>query len=87
VDIPNLDISDLDLNAISRYSSQEVIESTREFIKKSQKERKAFNKQQRVAELSGTRSGKIVKLITPGQKKYLQCIPKDSIREYLENRK
>jgi phosphate starvation-inducible protein PhoH len=82
VDTSSLDISDLSLDAIRRDSSLEVINSTREFIKKSRKDRKAFNKQQRVDKLSRTRSGKIVKPITPGQRKYLQCIPKDSIREY-----
>jgi hypothetical protein len=68
-------------------SSTEAIESDKESIPKTRKERKAFNRQKQVDWLSRVRSGKVTKPLTPGQKKYLQCIPKDTIKEYLENRK
>jgi hypothetical protein len=87
VGITNLDISDLDLNDIPREPRLGVVESTVEFLKESRKERKAFLRRQRTVQLPRTRSGKIVKPVTPGQRKYLQCIPKESIKEYLENRK
>jgi hypothetical protein len=87
VGITNLDISDLDLNDIPRVPRLGVVESTEEFLKESRKEWKAFLRRQRTVQLPRTRSGKIVKPVTPGERKYLQCIPKESIKEYLENRK
>jgi hypothetical protein len=84
----NLDISDLDLNATNQDPRLEVIDSTRAFLAKSRKERKLFNKQKKIDRLSRTRSGKVLKHpLTQGQRKYLQCIPKDTIQEYLEDTK
>jgi hypothetical protein len=83
----NLDIRNLDLNDTNKDSQSQVIESTKAFLAKSQKERKALNKQKR-DRLSRMCSGKIrAKPQTAGQRKYLHCIPKDTIEDYLENRK
>jgi hypothetical protein len=88
VENTNLDISDLDLNATDQGPCSEIIASTKDFFAKSRMERKAFTKQKKVDQLSRTRSGKILaKPLSQGQKKYLQCIPKDTITEYLANRK
>jgi len=76
-----------DLNEESERRSQ-IVESTEQFIQKSCKERKAFNKQIHVDSLSRTRSGKIIaKPLTKKQRNYLQSIPKQSISTYLIDRK
>jgi hypothetical protein len=86
-DNTNVDISDLDLNATKHSQCSEVIESTKTFLKKSSKERRDFNKQKKLDQLSKRRSGRVLtKRLSQGQRKYLQCIPKDTIREYLEDR-
>jgi hypothetical protein len=83
----SLDISDLDLNDTNTGPFQEVMESTKVFLAKSRKERKAFSMWQK-DQLSRMRSGKIrAKPLTKGQRKYLQCIPKNTIADYLADRK
>jgi hypothetical protein len=84
VDSTHLPISDLDLDATELEPRKDIVEAIREFLLKSRKERKAFRKGKKVDQLSRTR---IVKPLSQGQRQYLQCIPKDTIREYLENRK
>jgi len=80
------DISDLDLDRPRADSHSEVIQATEQFIWKSQKERKAVKNC--VDPLSWMRSGTvIVKPLSTGQKRYLQCIPKDTIDAFLEYRK
>jgi hypothetical protein len=87
VDKTNHNICDLNLNDTNNNPRLEVIESTKFFLAKSRKERKALNKQ-RKDQLSRTRSGKIrEKPLTAGQRKYLQGIPKEIISEYLIDRK
>jgi len=87
VDNTDLDISDLDLNDSDNHPRSKVIDQTKVFLSKSRKERKAFNKQKK-DQLSRTQSGKVrAKPLTAGQKKYLQCIPKDTISDYLADRK
>jgi arsenate reductase-like glutaredoxin family protein len=60
----------------------------KQFLRESLKERKALKKQKEIDLLSHTRSGKVLKHpVTLGQRKHLQGIPKDTIKEYLERRK
>jgi hypothetical protein len=88
VDSTSPDICDLDLYVIDQGPCSEVIASTEDFLGKFRKHRKAFNKQRKVDQLSRTRSGKILpKPLTQGQRKYLQCIPKSTMKDYLEDRK
>jgi hypothetical protein len=64
-----------------------VARTCKEFIQKSRKERKGFNKMKKNDQLSRMRSGKvIVNPLTKGQRSYLQCIPQDMIGDYLNNR-
>jgi hypothetical protein len=87
-DFTNVDISDFDLNPTGRGQHSEVVESTKQFLMKSRKEMKAFNKQMQLGQLLRTRSGRVLtKPLSQGQRKYLQCIPKDTIGEYVENKK
>jgi uncharacterized sporulation protein YeaH/YhbH (DUF444 family) len=87
VDKTNHDIRYLDLNHTNNNPRLEVIESTKFFLAKSRKERKAFNKQMK-DQLSRTRSGKIrEEPLTAGQRKYLQGIPKEIISDYQIDRK
>jgi hypothetical protein len=84
----NQDISDLDLNESRPGTPSAVVDSAKHFLLKSKMERKAFNKPKRVEQLSRERSGKVLKQpSTTGQFRYLQCIRKDTISEYLKNRK
>jgi hypothetical protein len=88
VEITNRDISDPDLGCPERCPPLGIINSTKAFVQKSRNERKAITKQKKIDQLSRTRLGKvIVKPLSQGQRKYLQCIPKDTIEDYLENRK
>jgi len=81
----NFDISDLDLNGTN--NDPRPVVPIKVFRAKSRKERKAFNKQKK-DQLSQTSSGKIpAKPLTTGQRIYLQCIPQDTIAEYLKDRK
>jgi hypothetical protein len=79
-------ITDLDLNGLEEARYSHVVKNTKQYIKKSQKERKVFRKQ--ADSLSQTRSGKVIfKPLTAGQRKYLQCLSKDTIAAYLTDRK
>jgi hypothetical protein len=79
-------ISDIDLNGSEEARYAHVLKNTKQYIKKSQKEWKALRKQ--ADSLSQTRLGKvIVKPLTVGQRKYLQCLSKDTIAAYLTDRK
>jgi len=65
-----------------------VVVTTKKFRQQSQKDRKAFNKQKSVDQLSRTRSGRVLaKPLTNKQRNHLQSISKDTISEYLKNRK
>jgi len=65
-----------------------VIKGAGEFLRKSKKERTAFNKQKAKDQLSQTRSGKIIaKPLSNPQRQYLQSIPRDTIVEYIADRK
>jgi hypothetical protein len=87
VDSTNLHISNLDLNDSHKDPQSEVIESSRVSLVESKKESKEYNKQKR-DRLAVTRSGRIrAKPLTAGQRKYLQCLLRDTIAEYLADRK
>jgi hypothetical protein len=83
IQISDDNISSLDI----KDSRQEnIAKETEKFISLSRKERKAVTKQNS-NNLSRTRSGKVTKPITKKQRNYLQSISKDTIIEYLKNRK
>jgi len=80
------DISDLLLSSSSPDQHAQFIEQTEQFIQKSRKDRKQFKR--KIDPLSHTRSGKILaKPLSKKQRNYLQSIPKDTIANYLDNRK
>jgi len=65
-----------------------VLKEEGEFLRKSRKQRKAFIKQKAKDQLSRTRSGKIIaKPLSTKQRQYLQSIPRDTIVEYIADRK
>jgi len=65
-----------------------VLKEAGQFLSLSRKDRKAFNKKKAKDQLSRTRSGKILaRPLNDKQRKYLQSIPKDTIVEYVANRK
>jgi hypothetical protein len=81
------DISDLEFDTSEQNLRPGIIQTTEQFLQKSKKERKAFNKQKQVDQSSRIKSGKIVKPLSKGQQKYIQSIPNDTIEGYLNNRK
>jgi len=83
IHISNDDISSLDIED-SRQENR--AKETEKFISLSRKERKAVTKQN-YNNLSRTRSRKVKKPITKKQRNYPQSISKDTIIEYLKNRK
>jgi len=84
----SLDLEDEENCDLVLNQSSPGIEKAELFLRMLRKERKAFNKKKKNNQLSRTRSGNvIVKPLCPGQRSYLQCIPKDTIRDYLDNRK
>jgi hypothetical protein len=79
-------ISNPNLGSSDSARRLHIVTGTIQFIKKSRKDRKALRNQ--VYPLSRTRSGKfLIKPLLKGQCRYLQCIPKDMISQYLEERK
>jgi hypothetical protein len=83
IQISDDDISSLDIED----SRQEIIaKETEKFISQSREKCKAFTKQ-KSDNLSRTRSGKVIKPISKKQRKYLQSISKNTIIEYIKNRK
>jgi hypothetical protein len=74
VQLSNDNLSDLDFE-----------ERTKLGISSTKKQRKEFNRQKSLS--SQIKSGKVTKPITKKRRNYLQSIPKDSISEYLLNRK
>jgi len=83
IQIPDDDISSLDLEG-SRQEN--LAKETEKFISRSQKERYIFSKTNS-SRSSRIRSGKVTKPLSKKQKNYLQSISKDTIAEYLSNRK
>jgi phosphate starvation-inducible protein PhoH len=71
---------------IAEIRQEETAKETEKFIALSRKERKEFIKQKQ-SNLLINRSGRITKPITKKQRNYLQSISKDTIAEYLKNRK
>jgi hypothetical protein len=71
---------------IAEIRQKETAKETKKFIALSRKDRKEFIKQKQ-SNLLINRSGRITKPITKKQRNYLQSISKDTIAEYLENRK
>jgi hypothetical protein len=71
---------------IAEIRQKEIAKETKKFIALSRKDRKEFIKQKQ-SNLLINRSGRITKQITKKQRNYLQSISKDTIAEYLENRK
>jgi streptogramin lyase len=76
----------LSSSEITEVRQKEIAPETEKFTVPSRKQRKEFNQQIR-SNLLNKRSGRIAKPITKKQKNYLQNISKDTIAEYLENRK
>jgi len=82
----NIDVSDLDLNSSEPDRKLRVVESAKQFIRKSRKERKLFKKPAIL--LSRMRSEKVLEYqLWTEQRNRLGAIPKDTIVDYLENRK
>jgi len=82
------DSSVLDLNVGEHSLQREIIESTEMFDNKSRMERKAFNTQKKVDQLSRWKSAKVIgKPLPKGVRRYLQYIPKNMIRKYRDNKK
>jgi hypothetical protein len=71
---------------IAEIRQEETAKETEKFIALSRKERKEFIKQKQ-SNLLINRSGRSIKPITKKQRNYLQSISKDTIAEYLKNRK
>jgi hypothetical protein len=71
---------------IAEIRQEETAKETEKFIALSRKQRKEFIKQKQ-SNLLINRSGRITKPITKKQRNHLQSIPKDTIAEYLKNRK
>jgi len=80
-------ISDLDLDSPEPCRQSHFIKETKQFIKKSRKQKKAMGKKTEI--LSRTRSGKIPAkpTLTKKQRNRLQAIPKDILAEYITARK
>jgi len=74
-----IQVSDSDINSpdIDGFRPEDIVEGTKKFNSLSRKERKAVNR----------RSRKVTTPITKKQRNYLQSISKDTIAEYLKNRK
>jgi len=82
------DVSDPNLGRSESEQLPRIITEMEQFLVKSRKERKAFNKQILIDSLPRTRSGKvIIKPLSNKQRSYLLSIPKDMINAYLANRK
>jgi len=85
------DDSEFELGSPKFDRQFQVVKETKQFLNQSKKERKKFNKQKLKDQLSRTRSGKVfarpAKALNNKQWKYLQSIPKDTIAEYVANRK
>jgi len=65
-----------------------VLKEAEQFLQISRKDWKGFNKQKANDQLSRTQSGKIIaKLLSNKRRQYLQSIPKDTIVEYIADRK
>ena len=80
------DISDLQPSSSSTDQHPRIIQQTERFIQKSRKDREQLKK--KIDALSRTRSGNILaKQRSKKQRSYLQSIPKNTIANYLDNRK
>jgi len=65
-----------------------VLVKAEQFLQLSRKDRKALNKQKAKNQLSRTWSRKIIaKPLSKNHRQYLQSIPKDTILEYITDRK
>jgi len=79
-------VSDIEHIDLRPYQLSRVVESAKQFVHKSRKERTALKMQKEI--LSRTKSGKIpTKPLFQKQRNYLQSIPKPTIAEYLDTRK
>ena len=83
-----IQVSDSDINSpdIDGFSPEDIVEKTKQFNSLSRKERKAVIKRTH-NKLTRPRSRKVTTPITKKQRNYLQSISKDTITEYLKNRK
>jgi hypothetical protein len=80
-------ISNLDLSTTTIRSPGGVNIKNKQFLHESLKERTVLKKQKEIDLLLHMRSGKVLTHpLTPGQRKHLQGIPEDTIKEYLEKR-
>ena len=88
IQVLSCDVDDPDLGRSESEQLPQIIKETEQFLVKSRKERKAFNKQKQIDSLSRTTSGKvIIKPLSNKQRSYLESISKDTITAYLANRK
>jgi len=82
------EVSDKDLTSSKSSIPSGVVNSGNLFPHKSRKDKRQDIKQQKIQPLPRTGSGKVSKQpLTPQQRKYLWRIPKDTIKEYLENKR
>jgi len=85
VGFTNSDVSELELD---NSEPLPILEKAEQFLGTSRKERKAFKQRKKADILSRTRFGKILtKALSNKQRNYLQGISKETIAEYLANRK
>jgi len=82
----NINVSDWDLDSSGNERQLRVVQHTEQFIRKSRRERRRFEKQ--ADPLTKTRLGKIpAKPLTKKPRQYLQSIAKPTIADYLMDRK
>jgi hypothetical protein len=80
----NDDISNLDLEDTRQEG---FVKRTKQFIQLSKEAQKAYNMHKQSELISRTQTGKVTKPMSKKQRNRLEGIPKDSIVEYLKNRK
>jgi hypothetical protein len=99
----NSDISDLENDTLEEMRKDSILASANQFIHLFQKQRKALRQQDRDSlsqtrsekilklldsdSLSQTRSGSIVRPLSVKQMKRLDCVPIQSLGDYLKQRK
>jgi hypothetical protein len=79
-------VNDISSSDIEETRQANLVQGTEKFISLSRKERKEITKRNQ-NNLSKVRSQKVVKPVTKKQRNYLQSLSKDSIVEYLKDRK
>jgi hypothetical protein len=80
---------DSDISGLELEDNQQkgFVVQTELAIPRTRKQRKEFNKQKQSGLVHQNIAGKITKPVSKRQRKFLSSIPKDTISEYLQNRK